>query len=134
MNRTSERRLLQLAMLLGCLVPLTGGTLGIVLGTGMLGTPVADPGLDSHMRYLSGLLLGIGLGYMSIIPTIEKQGARAALLTSIVVLGGFARLYSHVHDSWPATPMTYALVMELGVVPALYLWQRRIAQIWNSKP
>lgn len=125
-EKQTERRLLQVAVGLGCLVPLTGGLLGMLQGAGMLGH-TADVTLDSHVRYLSGLLFGIGLGFVSIIPNIEKQSARAALLSGIVVVGGLARLYGVAAVGWPSLPMQLALVMELGVVPLLWLWQRRVA-------
>jgi len=51
-------------------------------------------GADSHFRYLSGLLLGIGLGFWSTIPRIEANGDRFRLLSFIVVAGGLARFTS----------------------------------------
>ena len=44
--------------------------------------------LDSHYRYLSGLLLGIGLGFWTAIPNIEHEGHHFRLLAAIVVVGG----------------------------------------------
>ena len=125
-EKQTERRLLQVAVGLGCLVPLSGGLLGMLQGGGMLGH-AADVTLNSHMRYLSGLLFGVGVGFVSIIPDIEKNGVRATLLSGIVFVGGLARLYGVLVDGWPALPMQLALVMELGVVPLLWLWQRRVA-------
>ena len=127
MNSLTEKRLLQVALALGCLVPLSGGLLGIVFGAGTLDHG-GDVTLDSHARYLSGLLLGVGLGFVSTIPSIEKQGARASLLSLIVVIGGLARLLGVLIDGWPAPTMVFALGMELGVVPLLWCWQRRVAQ------
>jgi hypothetical protein len=60
-------------------------------------------------------------------PNIENQRERATLLSSIVVLGGLARLYGVWSEGWPAPPMLFALVMELGVVPLLWMWQRQLA-------
>ena len=57
----------------------------------------------------------------------KKNGVRATLLSGIVFVGGLARLYGVLVDGWPALPMQLALVMELGVVPLLWLWQRRVA-------
>ena len=122
-----EKRWLQAAIMIGCIVPLSGGVLGLMHGAGMVGS-VGDVTLDSHVRYLSGLLLGVGLGFLSAIPNIEKHSDRVALLTAIVVTGGMARLYGILSDGWPAPPMVFALGMELGVVPVLWCWQRRVAQ------
>ena len=43
-----------------CLVPLLAGGAGALTGFGFLDQPMG-PAADSHARYLSGLLLGIGL-------------------------------------------------------------------------
>ena len=45
----------------------------------------------THLGYLSGLLLGIGLGFWSLVPGIERQGRAFSLLAAIVVVGGLAR-------------------------------------------
>ncbi len=127
MDELREKRLLQAVMVLGCIVPITGGLLGIIYGASWR-ADVSNITLDSHVRYLSGLLLAIGLGFLSAIPTIEKQSARVSVLSAIVIVGGLARLYGVAVDGWPAPPMVFALVMELGVVPLLWLWQKRIAR------
>jgi len=132
MNKDTERRLLQVAMAVACLVPIGGGLAGVVLGqrlTGALaGVGPLDLGLDSHVRYLSGLLLAIGAGFAMAIPRIEVQGHRVTLLSGIVVLGGLARLYGIAVAGWPSGVMCAALVMELVIVPLIWLWQRRIAR------
>ena len=116
-------------MMIGCLVPVAGGLQGIAFGAGMSGHP-ADITLDSHVRYLSGLLFGIAFGFASAIPTIEKMGYRVGLLSAIVVTGGLARLYGMFVDGLPKPVMIFALVMELGVVPTLWLLQKRVARQW----
>ena len=121
-----EKRLLQAAIALACIVPISGGLWGIIAGAGMMGHG-GDVTLDSHFRYLSGLLLGLGLAFLSLIPDIENQGRSAALLSVIVVVGGLCRLYGVFADGFPAPMMSGALVMELGVVPVIYMWQRRVA-------
>jgi hypothetical protein len=119
---------LRIAVALGGLVPVAAGLAGIVTGAAMLGGhPAANLTLDSHLRYLSGLLLGIGLGFWSTIPRIEQQTARFRLLTAIVVIGGLGRLYGIVAEGLPPAPMLFGLVMELGVTPLLCWWQGRVA-------
>ena len=125
-GRFVETRLLQVAVGLGGIVPFVAGGSGVVLGGAMTGAHVpAD--LDSHVRYLSGLLLAIGFGFWSTIPAIEARGPRFRLLTAIVVAGGLARLGGVVTRGWPGAPMLFGLAMELGVTPALCLWQMRVA-------
>jgi hypothetical protein len=121
-----ERTVLQTAVGIAGLVPVGAGLGGVVLGTDLLGLS-GDAFADGHVRYLSGLLLGIGLVFWGSIPTIERRSDRVAVLTVLVVIGGLARLgaaFAH-GDSGRGTLL--ALTMELIVTPALCLWQRRIA-------
>ncbi len=123
-----EKRLFQAVVALGSLVPICGGAAGMLLGPRMLDSaPLGSPELDSHFRYLSGLLLGIGLGYASTIRRIETNGQRFLLLTCIVVVGGIGRFLSLLAIGTPPAAMMAALAMELLVTPALALWQRRLA-------
>jgi hypothetical protein len=123
----SERRILQIAIAVASLVPLGAGAAGIALGPAMVGADALPIGADSHFRYLSGLLLGIGIGFATAVPRIERRTARFRLLTAIVVVGGLGRLWSLIAFGAPDRPMLAALVMELGVTPALALWQARVA-------
>ena len=100
----------------------------------MFGPALLDTGLpcdgtwDSHVRFLSALLLGIGIAFWRLVPNIEREGERFRLLTFLIVLGGFARLISLVIAGAPSKIMLGALVMELGVTPLLCLWQSKIAR------
>ena len=90
-----EKRLAQAAVALAACVPVLAGGAGIVLGDALLGTSAgANPALDSHVRYLSGLLLGVGLAFWASVPALPRHRARFALLTAFVVLGGLARLFA----------------------------------------
>lgn len=122
-----ERRLLQTAIVLACLVPLAAGTAGVVWGTDFItrGWPGAD--LDSHLRYLSGILLAIGVAFLTCVPAIERRGERFALLSALVMTGGLARL-AGLWLAGPAGTARFTLTMELIVVPLLLLWQRRVAR------
>jgi hypothetical protein len=124
-----ERRLLQIAVGFGCVVPLLAGGAGMIHGPAMLhGAEGAVPDLDSHFRYLSGLLLGIGIGLASCISGIERKTGRFRLLGAIVILGGLGRLLGLLSGIEPGLGHLAALGMELGVVPLLLLWQARIAR------
>ena len=108
-------------------MPVAAGVAGAVGGAAAFG---AWPGAaaDSHVRYLSGVLLGIGLVYWGCVPTIERRGVIVRTLTAVVVAGGLARLGGLIFVGDPG-PIRWALVMELGVAPLLCLWQARIARM-----
>jgi hypothetical protein len=122
-----ERTALQAVVAVGSLVPLAAGGAGMLFGPAMLG--IAGGGdLDSHYRYLSGLLFAVGLGFASTVRGIENRGARFRLLTAIVVVGGLGRLLAFVMAGQPSGSMLAALAMELVVTPGLALWQYRVAK------
>ncbi len=123
----SGRRALQLVVAVASLIPISAGALGIVLGPAMVDAGNVPNFADSHYRYLSGLLLGLGFAFASTVPRIEARTARFRLLTAIVVVGGLGRLWSLAAQGAPNRQMLAALVMELGVTPALALWQARVA-------
>lgn len=127
MTLAAERRLLQAAIAIACLVPLGVGGASVLHGpsaiTAMLTAP---PSFDSHFRYLSGIFFALGIAFASCIPAIEARGARFRLLGAMVVTGGLARLVSLAMVGWPGAGHRFGLVMELGVVPLLLLWQWRI--------
>ncbi len=127
----TERRLLQAAVALGCTVPLLAGGSGMISGPGFL-KGVGDPSpadLDSHFRYLSGLLFAIGLAFASCIRGIERKTSRFRLLALIVFVGGLGRLFGLVSSGVPGTGHVFGLAMELGTVPLLVLWQARVAAV-----
>ena len=121
-------RLLQIAVAVAALVPITAGLAGILGGPTVFGPGALGVSLDSHVRYLSGLLLGIGLAFWSFIPRITRVTDQVQLLTGLVVLGGLARLLSLILAGVPSAGMMFGLVMELVVTPALCLWQGRVAR------
>jgi hypothetical protein len=129
----TERRLLQGAVALACLVPLTAGGAGVVEGAAMAGGE-GGANLDSHFRYLSGLLLGLGLAFAAIIPSIERRSLLFRTLGGIVFVGGLARLLSAVAIGLPGPGHVFGLAMELVVVPLLILWQGRVARRFANEP
>ena len=121
-----ERRALQFAVFLAACVPGAAGAAGAVWGARAFGQwPGA--GADSHFRYLSGLLMGLGLAFWACIPAIERRGGVFGVLTFLVVVGGLARLAGIVLVGDPGR-MRWALIMELGVAPLMCLWQGRVAK------
>jgi len=122
------RSVLALQIVVGVcgLVPVAAGLGGAVGGLPMVGDAGAPISADSHFRYLSGLLLAVGLLFWGTIPRIERRTATVRLLTAIVVAGGLARLFGILTVGAPPPPMLFGLGMELVVTPLICLWQSRI--------
>ena len=136
MDRNGERRLLQLAVVVACFVPLSAGAIGIVQGPAMIRhipqEAVSGADLQSHFRYLSGLLFGLGVAFAATVPTIERRSEVFLGLCGAVVAGGLARLLSVFAAGPPTRVHQLALLMELVVVPLLLVWQRRISHRFQS--
>jgi len=122
-----QRRMLQLAIAVLSLIPIGAGLAGAAFGIGvfdhasLLGTDA-----DNLSRYLSGLLLGIGLAFLSTLLRIEAEGVRFRLLTMIVFIGGMARLAGLILAGLPTKSIMIGLAMELLVTPALALWREHV--------
>ncbi|WP_413060979.1 DUF4345 domain-containing protein [Sphingomonas carotinifaciens] len=133
MTPAVERRLLQAAVALACCVPIAAGAAGVLLGPVWMGRPPLVPvDLDSHVRYLSGIFLGVGMAFTTCIPAIERQGPRFRLLAALVVAGGFGRLGSLMAVGAPSRGHLVGLLLELVLVPLLVLWQFRIARRYRA--
>lgn len=125
--------MLTLAIRLAALVPILAGAAGALTGTGFL-DEAAGPATDSHLRYLSGLLLALGLGVAWCAGDLERRGGVFTLLCGAVALGGLARLGGLAATGTPPLTHLLALGMELGVTPALWLWSRRAPRRRDPAP
>jgi len=127
MDFETERRALQIAVGTAALVPVTAGWASLIAGPLFLQLYGPAQSL-THAAYLSGLLLGLGLGFWSTIPGIEKQGRVFTLLTAMVMAGGLARAFWAVRLGTDGPLVIGPLAMELGVTPLLWRWQQRVAR------
>ena len=127
MSPALERRLLQAAIALAGLVPVGGGLWGVLGHMSTQGVLSA-----SNARYLSGLLLGIGLTFWIAIPTIERRGTIVRGVAAIVVIGGLARLAGALLVTGFPPAVSLPLVMELGVTPLIALWRERVERRLDS--
>lgn len=116
--------MLRFTIRLACAVPILGGAAGAVLGVAALGE-AGGPATGSHLRYLSGLLLGLGLVAFWCAADLRQRGGIFAVVCGIFVLGGLGRALGLVLEGLPPWPHLLALGMELGVVPGLWFWARR---------
>ena len=97
-----ERRLLQIAVAVAGLVPVAAGALGALRPELLIAGPAHAL---THGAYLSGLLLGLGLAFWSLIPTIERQGR----------VFGFSEMLENLAS--PLTSFIMAPVAEAVFVP-----------------
>ncbi len=123
------RRALQVVVAVLAAVPTTAGLAGVVLGPAAFGVSEADStSLDSHVRFLSGVFLAIGLCFYSTVRRIERHRTRFRLAAAAVFVGGLGRLLSLILMGAPEWPHLVGLALELLVVPALVIWQGAVAR------
>jgi hypothetical protein len=121
-----ERKFLQQSVAVAATIPVATGLYGVLFGQALTGDSVSLSA-ESHFRFMSGLLLGIGLLFWSTLPGIEDKTARFRLLTLLVAIGGLGRLAGLALTGLPSLFMIGGLAMELIVTPILCLWQTRVA-------
>ena len=68
----------------GGIVPVSAGLFGVLFGFALTGERDISVSADSHFRYLSGLLLGLGLCFWATIPRIEERTTLFRFLSCIV--------------------------------------------------
>jgi len=105
-------------------------TLGWQGGTDFLA--VTDPGLfavrDSHVRFLGGVWLGLGLTLCA--ATWKPAALKSTVLAicGMVFVGGVVRLVSTGLAVVTGPDLLQPLILELAAFPALALWT------WKSAP
>jgi hypothetical protein len=127
-----ERKLLQQSVAIVATIPVAAGLYGVLFGQALTGDAVSISA-ESHFRFMSGLLLGIGLCFWSTLPGIETNTGRFRLLTLLIVIGGLGRLMGLGLTGLPSLFMIGGLIVELVVAPVLCLWQTRVANLYAEE-
>ncbi len=88
----------------------------------------ADATLDSNMRFLAGVWLGLGLASWWLVPRISEQTVLFRVLWLMIFLGGIGRLVSMASVGLPPTPFIAFTALEILGAPLFVYWQHRVAQ------
>lgn len=126
----NKRPLQILTAILGAVPILTG-----IIGLFGLSDPIyasaslpANALLDSNLRFLSGVWLGVGLTVIWLIPRIETQTVLFRVLWGMIFLGGVGRLLSMLFLGWPPIPFIAFTVLEIVGAPIFVAWQARLGK------
>jgi hypothetical protein len=126
-----NKRLLQVLTAILGLAPILTGIIGLF----GLSDPIyaganlpANALLDSNLRFLSGVWLGLGLTVMWIVPRIETQTVLFRVLWGMIFLGGVGRLLSMLFVGWPPIPFIAFTVLEIVGAPIFVVWQARLGK------
>lgn len=125
-----HKRPLQIATAILGAVPVLTGAVGMMGLSDPLYASAAIPAqalLDSNLRFLSGIWLGLGLAVFWLVPRIEQQTVLYRLLWGMIFIGGIGRLLSMVFAGLPPLPFIGFTVLEIVGAPIFVLWQARVA-------
>jgi Domain of unknown function (DUF4345) len=127
------KRALQWTIAVLSLLPLSFGTLGLLMGVGMyIPAEAATPKLDSQFRFMSAWDIGLALVSWWFIPHIEGHAALFKLVCLAVFLGGVGRLAAWVFTGSPGIAFAAVALVEL-LVPVLIPWQSAVARASASQ-
>ncbi|MES2129570.1 MAG: DUF4345 domain-containing protein [Pseudomonadota bacterium] len=126
-----NKRLLQILTAILAAVPILTG----IVGLSGLSDPIyasaslpANVLLDSNLRFLSGVWLGLGLTVIWLIPRIETQTVLFRVLWGMIFLGGVGRVLSMHFLGWPPIPFIAFTVLEIVGAPIFVVWQARLSK------
>lgn len=130
MSALRSRRALQITLGAVAAIPFASGLAGIIAG------PAALPGksgevsatVDSEYRFISTYWLAVAPLGWSTLPRVERNTVVIQCLLGTAVAGGLARVLSMRRTGRPHPLMLGALGIELGLVPALMVWQAAVAR------
>jgi Domain of unknown function (DUF4345) len=113
-----------------CFIPFATGALDLVLGAkafSPLGTQIstealADPSLNSQIRFFGAIWLGFGCLLWHSSSDLKTHATWFRLMGFTLVLSGVGRLISWIQFGVPVTPFIGATLVELLLIPCLLLW------------
>lgn len=125
-----NKRLLQIVTVVLGVVPFITGIVGMF----GISDPIyadlhlpTDALLDSNLRFLSGLWLGLGVAVFWLIPNIEKNTVLFRVIWGMIFLGGIGRLLSMLYVGMPPIPFIGFTALEIIGAPLFIIWQSRVA-------
>jgi Domain of unknown function (DUF4345) len=129
----SLKRALQWTIAILSLLPLTFGTLGLLMGVAMYIPPeAATPKLDSQFRFMSAWDIGLAFVSWWFIAHIEEHAVLFKLVCLAVFLGGVGRMAAWLFTGSPGIAFAAVAVVEL-LVPLLIPWQSFVARTRSTQ-
>lgn len=119
-----------LALLTGAMDVVIGVAGQANIGVGNAASVPLDPVLDSQVRFLGAVWLGLGVIQLVCLGDLRRYGTILQLCFAIVVLGGIGRALSLLQAGHPSSDIgtafiAVALAIELMLVPLAWMAFRR---------
>jgi hypothetical protein len=133
-GRTSQdgsRRALQVALGVLSAIPFLSGVAGMLLGPKTIpgNNSELDASADSEYRFVNAFWFATAPVIWSAIPHIEHRTGTTRRLTAVVLAGGLARVISWRTTGRPHPVFIAAIALEFFGVPAVMVWQSRVARL-----
>jgi hypothetical protein len=80
---------------------------------------------DSHIRFVGGLWLGVGLFFLLAATNPPKYKQRLQFAFVLIFLGGILRLFQFHSEVTFGLPVVGSLIAELVGMPLMYWWTAR---------
>ena len=126
-----SRKTLQIFLIILGLVPTITGALTMMGIHDPLFADLNLPNsalLDSDLRFLGGVWLGLGITVLATVREIEKHFALYRILWGMILLGGVGRLISLFVIGLPPVPFIGFTVLEILGAPIFVYWHAQIAK------
>ena len=126
-----SRKTLQIFLIILGLVPTITGALTMMGIHDPLFADLNLPNsalLDSDLRFLGGVWLGLGITVLATVREIEKHFALYRILWGMILLGGVGRLISMFVIGLPPVPFIGFTVLEILGAPIFVYWHAQIAK------
>jgi hypothetical protein len=91
------------------------------------GRPLANPIVESELRFYSAFYVAYGLAALRVAPRADRDAAAVRSLAGALFLAGAARAGSWLAAGRPHAGQIALLAVELAAPPALVAWQARVA-------
>lgn len=85
-----------------------------------------NPLLDSNLRFLGGVWLGLGLAAFWMVPRLRAQTVLFRVVWGAIFIGGLGRLLSMLVVGWPPAPCIAFTVLEIVGAPLFVAWHARV--------
>ena len=85
-----------------------------------------NPLLDSNLRFLGGVWLGLGLAAFWMVPRLHAQTVLFRVVWGAIFIGGLGRLLSMLVVGWPPAPLIAFTVLEIVGAPLFVGWHARV--------
>ena len=131
-----SRRLLQVATAILSLIPIATGIIAMAGVADPLYAALdlpRSPLLDSNLRFFGGVWLGLGLGMLYLVPSIQRQTVLFRVLWGAVFLGGIGRALSSAFVGLPPLPFMGFTALEIIGAPLFVFWQKQVEGSHASK-